>query len=81
MKKLLATAAFALILSACANSGDKAPEPAPQAAGGNAAVEQALQECAATQGGSQDRAEFDACMKSKGFERPAQGEASAPAAQ
>ena len=53
MKKLLATAAFALILSACANSGDKAPQPEQQAAGGNAAVEQALQECAATQGGSQ----------------------------
>ena len=32
MKKLLATAACALILSACANSGDKAPQPEQQAA-------------------------------------------------
>lgn len=81
MKKLLATAAFALILSACSsNSEHKAPQPQPQQ-GANPAVEQALQECQQAVGASQDRAAFDACMKEKGFERPAQApaDASAPA--
>ncbi|MDO5638716.1 MAG: hypothetical protein Q4G28_02505 [Neisseria sp.] len=76
MKKLLATAAFALILSACASNGDH-KEPKPQQ-GANPAVEQALQECQQAVGASQDRAAFDACMKEKGFERPAQAPA-APA--
>ena len=78
MKKLLATAAFAMILYACAsNSEDKAPQPQQN----TQAVEQALQECQQAVGASQDRAAFDACMKEKGFERPAQApaDASAPA--
>ena len=36
-------------------------------------VEAALQECRQTVGETADRAAFDACMKSKGFERPAAG--------
>ncbi|UOO81536.1 hypothetical protein LVJ83_11465 [Uruburuella testudinis] len=79
MKKLLATAAFALILSACANSSKhEHKHPQPQQ-GANPAVEQALQECQQAVGASQDRAAFDACMKEKGFERPAQAAPAAPA--
>lgn len=79
MKKLLATAAFALILSACASNSEETAQQ-PQAQQGNPAVEQALKECSEAQGASQDRAAFDACMKAKGFERPAQAPAPAPAA-
>ncbi|OSI07067.1 Uncharacterised protein [Neisseria animaloris] len=66
MKKVLIAAAFAgLMLSACSSSKtEKAPEA-------NLTVEQAMQECQQTLGGTQDRAAFDACMKDKGFERPA----------
>lgn len=75
MKKVLIAAAFAtLALTACSsNNKDKAPETT------NITVEQALQECQQTVGNTQDRAAFDACMKDKGFERPAAA-TSAPAA-
>lgn len=77
MKKVLIAAAFAtLALTACSSNKDKAPDPAA-----NISVEQALQECQQTVGNTQDRAAFDACMKSKGFERPAAAaEPAAPAA-
>ncbi len=74
MKKVLIAAAFAtLALTACSSNKDKAPETT------NITVEQALQECQQTVGNTQDRAAFDACMKDKGFERPAAA-TSAPAA-
>ncbi|MDO1509411.1 MULTISPECIES: hypothetical protein [unclassified Neisseria] len=75
MKKVLIAAAFAgLMLSACSSSKtEKAPEA-------NLTVEQAMQECQQVVG-TQDRAAFDACMKDKGFERPAaDAGAAAPAA-
>ena len=64
MKKLLVASIAALMLAACSSSS------APQ---GSASVEAALQECRQTVGETADRAAFDACMKSKGFERPAAG--------
>lgn len=76
MKKLLiASIAAGLFLSACSATKKPEQEQAPQAS-----VEQALQECKQTVGETADRAAFDACMKSKGFERPApQQQAPAPA--
>ncbi|OSI13122.1 hypothetical protein [Neisseria canis] len=69
-KMLIAAISAGLMLSACSSMGGKdkaaAKEQAPQAS-----VEQALQECKQTVGETADRAAFDACMKSKGFERPA----------
>jgi uncharacterized protein YcfL len=72
MKKLLVASIAALMLAACSSSS--APQEEAQAAPqGSASVEAALQECRQTVGETADRAAFDACMKSKGFERPAAG--------
>ena len=72
MKKLLVASVAALMLAACSSSS--APQEEAQAAPqGSASVEAALQECRQTGGETADRAAFDACMKSKGFERPAAG--------
>ncbi|OSI10983.1 hypothetical protein [Neisseria zoodegmatis] len=74
MNKLWITAVMAgLMLAACSSNKEKTA--APEA---NLTVEQAMQECQKTVGATQDQAAFDACMKEKGFERPAN--ASAPAA-
>lgn len=70
MKKLLATTALIMMLSACASSDAKQEQQVAQPQSANPAVEQALQECQQTVGASQDRAAFDACMKEKGFEHP-----------
>ncbi|MCP1659118.1 hypothetical protein [Neisseria perflava] len=73
MKKLLIPAALAMLLAACSSTGEgrrHGHDRGPQQK--NPAVEKALQECRQTVGDSQDRSKFDACMKEKGFERPAQ---------
>ena len=81
MKKVLAATAMVLALAACAGKGEQKPQPQ----GGNAAVEQALQECRTMVEANQktdqaqNQAAFDACMKEKGFVRPA-GQQPAPAA-
>ncbi len=83
MKKLLVASIAAMMLAACSSSS--APQEENQAAAASQAstsVEAALQECRQSVGETADRAAFDACMKSKGFERPAAGveqPASAPA--
>lgn len=70
MKKLFAITACMLTLSAAAyanssnNEQNRLPKP------NNPAVEKALSECRASVGDKKDHAAFDACMKSKGFERP-----------
>lgn len=74
MKKLWITAAMAgLMLTACSSNKENTAAPEP-----SLTVEQAVQECQKTVGSNQDQAAMDACMKEKGFERPA--DASAPAA-
>lgn len=78
-KMLIASIAAGLFLSACSSTGTKTDET--QQAASQPSVQQALQECQQTVGQAGDAAAFDACMKSKGFERPApQGAAPAPAA-
>ncbi|MFV2030677.1 hypothetical protein [Neisseria sp. S1] len=72
MKKLLATTALIMMLSACASNDAKQEQQSSHPQGANPAIEQALQECQQTTGAGQDRAAFDACMKEKGFERPAE---------
>ena len=73
MKKLLVASVAALMLAACSSSSAPQQEEAQAAPQGSASVETALQECRQTVGETADRAAFDACMKSKGFERPAAG--------
>ncbi|KPN74438.1 hypothetical protein [Neisseria sp. 74A18] len=74
MKKLWITAVMAgLMMTACSSNKDKAAVPEA-----NLTVEQAIEQCQKTVGANQDQAAMDACMKEKGFERPA--DASAPAA-
>ena len=70
MKKLLVASIAAMMLAACSSSSapQEDTQAAPQA---SASVETALQECRQTVSETADRAAFDACMKSKGFERPA----------
>lgn len=71
MKKLLGVSALAMVLAACSSSNDR-PQPlhgGPQ--GGNPQVEAALKACHESVGQTQDQAKFDACMKEKGFEKPA----------
>ena len=66
MKKLwIAAVAAGLMMTACSSSKDAA---APEA---NLTAEQAMQECQKTVGATPDQAAIDACMKEKGFERPA----------
>ena len=88
MKKVLAAAAMIMALAACAGKGE---DKQPNTEVANQAVEQALQECRAaveakpSADQAQNQAAFEACMKEKGFERPATQEpapvapASAPA--
>ena len=72
MKILLtAVVAASLMLGACAS---KKAEEQPQAQ--NLSLEEAVSQCKQSLGDNQDQAALDACMKDKGFERPA-----APAAQ
>ena len=72
MKKLVVASIAAMMLAACSSSSapQEDTQAAPQA---NASVETALQECRQTVGETAERAAFDACMKAKGFERPAAG--------
>ena len=78
MKKLLiASIAAGLFLSACSSTGTQTDDK--QQAASQPSVEQALQECKQSVGATADRAAFDACMKSKGFERPAAQNGAAPA--
>ena len=75
MKTLLtAVVAASLMLGACASQKTEAQ---PQAQ--NLSLEEAVSQCKQSLGeNTQDQTALDACMKDKGFERPA---AAAPAAQ
>ncbi len=67
MKKLVAISTIILALAACSNEG-KGPHGKPPH---NPEMEAAMQECQKTVTNKEDRTAFDACMKAKGFEKPA----------
>ncbi|QBQ64055.1 hypothetical protein EXH44_07370 [Actinobacillus indolicus] len=67
MKKLVAISTIILALAACSNEG-KDPHGKPPH---NPEMEVAMQECQKTVTNKEDRTAFDACMKAKGFEKPA----------
>ncbi len=75
MKKLLSVAAMALALAACSSKSDQ-PTPTAEAAA-TPTVEVAMQECRTAVEANQqadqakNQADFNACMKDKGFEQSA----------
>ncbi|WP_314791574.1 hypothetical protein [Aggregatibacter aphrophilus] len=81
MKKLLGMTVLSMILAACSQQSDR-PEPPPQEPMGaqqevmgapqmaqNSQMEAVLKACDQKVGKTKDQAKFDACMKTKGFER------------
>ncbi|PSJ80076.1 hypothetical protein [Neisseria iguanae] len=77
MKTLfISVATAALLLNACSsNKTAETPNPVPQIS-----AEEAITQCRQAAGENTDRAAFDACMKDKGFQRKADGQAPADAA-
>ena len=71
---LIALATGSLMLAACSSSK---PE---EAAAPRITVEEAMTQCHQASGENADRAVFDACMKSKGYQRTAESAASEPVA-
>ncbi|MDG4951630.1 hypothetical protein NYR70_00105 [Actinobacillus equuli subsp. equuli] len=79
MKKLFGISTLAVLLAVLlvvlltACSAPNGPAQAPQVTETNSLykVEEALKACQESVGESKDQIEFDACMREKGFERPA----------
>lgn len=72
MKKILSVAFASLALSACSSaSNEQRPQDPQGQPANNPAIEKALQECHQTLGDSKDMSKLDACMKEKGFDKPA----------
>lgn len=79
MKKLLALSTLVVALAACSerpappqHGQDQAPQHAQgQMPHHNSEIDAALKSCHETIGKTQDMSKLDACMKAKGFEKPA----------
>ncbi|WGE50834.1 hypothetical protein NYR75_00100 [Actinobacillus equuli subsp. haemolyticus] len=71
MKKLLGISTLAVLLAACSSPNEPTQVSQVTEADSLAKVEEALKACQESVGESKDQIEFDACMREKGFERPA----------
>ncbi|SUT85467.1 secreted protein [Actinobacillus ureae] len=71
MKKLLGISTLAVLLAACSSPNEPTQVSQITEADSLAKVEEALKACQESVDESKDQIKFDACMKEKGFERPA----------
>ncbi|UKH24941.1 hypothetical protein [Actinobacillus pleuropneumoniae] len=74
MKKSLGISTLAVLLAACSSPNEPTQVSQVTEASSLTKVEEALKACQESVGESKDQIKFDACMKEKGFERPAQQE-------
>lgn len=71
MKKLLGISTLAVLLVACSSPNESSQVSQVTEINSLSKVEEALKACQESVGESKDQIKFDACMKEKGFERPA----------
>ncbi|WP_439242647.1 hypothetical protein [Lonepinella sp. BR2474] len=71
MKKLLGVSFLAVLLTACTSESNQRPQGPRGERPQNPQLEAAMKSCHESVGQTQDRTKFEACMKEKGFEKPA----------
>ncbi|WP_439236551.1 hypothetical protein [Lonepinella koalarum] len=79
MKKLLGVSFLAVLLTACTSESNQRPQGAHGERPHNPQLKAAMKSCRESVGQNADRSKFAACMKEKGFEKPAGKPAPKPA--